>query len=107
MLFRQRVISFFRYLDKHTNLKIGKEVTYPTPKRVKKKEVPLEEKIGRRIQALLNNEYIYLRTKEDKRMSQTELQKKYAHTLLMDHHLKTLRDYYNYKLTSGKVTSNP
>src|SRR3989344_839624 len=48
-LYNGRLKGFYRFLYKNTHYSIDKELAYPTPKIVKKDEVPREEKHRRRV----------------------------------------------------------
>lgn len=103
--YKLRVQEFYKYLYKHTDYKIDKELAYPTPKIIENIEIPREERHKKRIEALLNNTIISLK-REDKGLSSDELRLKYADKLLRSNHLEVLRKFYNYKVTSGIVSSN-
>ncbi|MFH1642390.1 MAG: hypothetical protein ABIC04_05840, partial [Nanoarchaeota archaeon] len=100
-----RLKGFYRYLYKHTHYNIEKELAYPEPKIVKKEEICREEKHKQRVMALLENR-ILSQKREDKELSDDELRAKYPEMVLPEHNLKVLRDFYNYKITSGVVTSH-
>lgn len=103
--YRFRIQGFYRYLYKHTRLDIDKELAYPTPKIVVREHIPKEDRHRRRIEALLNNK-VLSQIKRDKGLSNEELRKKYPEKVLKEHNLKMLREFYNYKITSGLVTSH-
>jgi len=104
--YKFRIRGFYRWLLKHTPLQIDNEVAYPQPKLVRKEEISKEERCNKAVSALLSNTIICVREKGDKNFNQEQLKKKYANLLLKEHNLKTLNDYYNYKITSGAVQSH-
>ncbi|MFH1638599.1 MAG: hypothetical protein ABIB71_09295, partial [Candidatus Woesearchaeota archaeon] len=80
----QRLKAFYRFILKHTEITIDNGLAYPAPNLVKKQEFSREQICERRVKALLNN--------------------KTAGTLSAVN-LKTLDDFHNYKIASGKVES--
>jgi len=104
-IYRFRIIHFYRFILKHTTLKIDQELAYPTPKIKKKLEQSEEQLCETRVKALLNNEIIDTFRKEDRELNRHQLRAKYSHLLLGEANLKILNDYHKYKITSGKVES--
>lgn len=104
--YRYRIIDFYRWMTKHTNFTINPDLAYPRPKLVIKERKSQEEIHRIRALALLNNKIITTNRKEDRNLSQSDLNAKYTHLLLDPANLKILNDYYKYKVTSGKVLSN-
>jgi len=80
--YRYRIQGFYRWMKKFTEHKIDEELAYPLPKIIVKEEVPRAEKFRRRVIKALN----------ESNLSQANL--------------KTLNEYYNYKKSSGLVTSD-
>lgn len=103
--YKNRLIHFYRYLAKHTSLNIEQEIAYPKPKIVKSNETNITEKYSNRRKALLSN-IVIPTTREDKRLTQEQLQDKYSIHLLKPHNLQILKDYYRYKTTSGIIQSD-
>ena len=104
--YRRRINIFFQWVIKHANPKIENELAYFTPKVVMKERKSLEELHKIRVEAVLSNRIILTNRKEDRKLSQEELNTKYSHLLLDSANLQTLNEYYTYKTTSGKVTSH-
>lgn len=104
--YKFRIQGFYRWMLKHSPLKVDDEVAYPKPKVVNKREESRKEKFERRVKALLANTIICTNKKEDRKLTQEQLKEKYAHLLLKEHNLKTLNDFYKYKTTSGEVSSD-
>lgn len=103
--YRYKINSFYKWILKHTDLKIEQELAYPQPKIIKKTEVSFEKRCERRINALLNNEIICINRKTDGHLSKEQLQQKYSHLILDERNIELLRNFKNYKITSGKVES--
>lgn len=90
--YHYRIKNFYRWVLKHTDITIDKELAYPKPKIVRKEEKSMEEKCERRAQWLLQNKIMRdVSNKEE--------------LMLDENNLGLLKDYHNYKITSGKVES--
>ncbi len=100
-----RLKGFYRYLYKNTHYEIDKEMAYPSPKIIKKDEISREERHKRRVMAILENRILSIK-REDKGLSDDELRAKYPEQVLPKHNLKTLKDFYYHKITSGDVKSH-
>ncbi len=105
MGYRYRVNLFYRWIMKYTDLSVNSELAYPKPKVIKKPEKSREFLCKQRVMALLNNEIITTNRKADRSLSKEELRSKYPHLILDRDNLKTLNDYLDYKIASGKVES--
>ncbi len=104
--YHYRLKAFYRWVLKHTGLKISPEIAYPEPKIVQKPEKSREELCRYRIEALLRNEIIATNKRGDRVLSQDLLKAKYPQLLLDEANLNILKDFHNDKIASGKVESH-
>jgi len=104
--YRRRISLFYQWMQKHTAFTVHPDIAYYKPKLVKRERKSLEELHKIRLVALLRNQIILTNRKEDRKLSPMELNIKYAHLLLDEKNLRILNDFYNYKITSGKVLSH-
>jgi integrase len=104
--YRRKINLFYQWMIKHTSFTINPDVAYHQPKVVLKERKDLEWSHKERAKALLDNRIILTNRKEDRKLSQEELNRKYSNLLLDEANLKVLNDYYNYKTTSKKIKSH-
>ncbi|RJQ16860.1 hypothetical protein C4573_02230 [Candidatus Woesearchaeota archaeon] len=104
--YRSHITHFYQYVKRHTNFPINIALAYVNPQAYTPDRPTFESQNKRRVEALLTNEIMVCKRKDSRQLTQAQLRKKFPQEVLDVKNLKTLKDFYEYKMTSGKVCSN-
>ncbi|MFH1770334.1 MAG: site-specific integrase [archaeon] len=105
-IYKWRIKSLYKWMYKHTDIEIPLRLAYGIETSKKRPSISDEARAEGRCKAFLTNTILLKANSMEKHLTQEELKRKYPEKILGEENLETLNELYNYKITSGKVTSH-